>query len=187
MTHVSRLAGPIAKGNFRNETDYRMSNGSPHPALSPHRMRGEGGFSRVRGVPAHDVALAEFPRRAIIARKPLAGFRVVEDALSLRVPLDLPAREHGDEAEVSGKSGVMGHLHRGDRGLPRFHAVEKVAPVAALGERQFHLALVLREAAGVFPFLVRGFEGIAAVHPDPALGADPLGAVPDVRVPAGDD
>src|SRR5436190_7123781 len=33
----------------------RMSNRSPHPALSPHRMRGEGGFSRVRGVPAHDV------------------------------------------------------------------------------------------------------------------------------------
>src|SRR5438132_6988199 len=32
-----------------------MSNGSPHPSLSPHRMRGEGGFSRVRGVPAHDV------------------------------------------------------------------------------------------------------------------------------------
>src|SRR5205814_9997010 len=26
-----------------------------HPALSPHRMRGEGGFSRVRGVPAQDV------------------------------------------------------------------------------------------------------------------------------------
>src|SRR5213082_2010947 len=32
-----------------------MSNGSPHPSLSPHRMRGEGGFSRVRGVPAIDV------------------------------------------------------------------------------------------------------------------------------------
>src|SRR5437879_10087466 len=47
---VHSWARPIAKINFRNETDDRMSNGSPHPALSPHRMRGEGGFSRVRGV-----------------------------------------------------------------------------------------------------------------------------------------
>ena len=59
--------------------------------------------------------------------------------------------------------------------------------MAALGERQFRLALFLREAAGVFPFLVRRFEGVAAVYPDPAVSADPLGAIPDVRVPAGDD
>src|SRR5438132_756966 len=39
-----------AVGHARN--DGRMSNGSPHPSLSPHPMRGEGGFSRVRGVPA---------------------------------------------------------------------------------------------------------------------------------------
>src|SRR5439155_1328439 len=60
-------------------------------------------------------------------------------------------------------------------------------PVAALGEGQFHLALFLRKAAGVFPFLVRRFEGVAAVYPDPIVGPDPLGAIPDVRMPAGDD
>ena len=44
----------IAKINFRNEIDGRRRTNSPHPSLSPHPMRGEGGFSRVRGVRAHD-------------------------------------------------------------------------------------------------------------------------------------
>src|SRR5438552_11304035 len=49
------LLDELPKRNFRNETACRMSNASPHPSLSPHRMRGEGGFSRVRGVSAHDI------------------------------------------------------------------------------------------------------------------------------------
>jgi len=52
----------------------RMSNGSP--ALSPHRMRREGGFSRVRGVPAHDV-----DRKFILAK-----------GLAPLIPVPLPIR-----------------------------------------------------------------------------------------------
>jgi len=41
---------PIAKRDFRNETESYTRRGSPHPSLSPHPMRGASGFSRVRGV-----------------------------------------------------------------------------------------------------------------------------------------
>src|SRR5438034_2420950 len=58
----------VAKSHVRNETDSRMSNGSPHPSLSPHRMRGEGGFSRVRGVPAHDIDWKLIMATTLVAR-----------------------------------------------------------------------------------------------------------------------
>ena len=52
MNSAARPYRPIAKINFPNRN--RLSN-AQRPSLSPHRMRGEGGFSRVRGVPTYDI------------------------------------------------------------------------------------------------------------------------------------
>ena len=82
---------------------------------------------------------------------------------------------------------MMRHFHRCHRGPARLDGVEEVAKVSTLGQRQFHLALVLLEDLGVFPLLVRGFKGFAAIDPDPAVGADPLGAAANVRMSASDD
>src|SRR6266481_2138916 len=115
------------------------------------------------------------PRLAEGARKQLARTLVTQDALRLRVPFDLAPHQKRDETQMPGKGGMMRHYHWRHRGLARLDGVEEVAKVSTLGKRQFHLALVLPEQPGVSPLLVRGFKGIAAIDPYPAVRADPLG------------
>jgi hypothetical protein len=63
----------------------------------------------------------------------------------------------------------MRHLHRCNRRLSRLHAVQEVPEMPARGEGQLHLTQILREGTAFLPFLVRGLEGVAAVHPNPAV------------------
>lgn len=88
--------------------------------------------------------------------------------------MDCAAGEHGDEAEVAGDERVVRRLHRGDGGLARLDRVKEVAMVAGRGEDRLRDEL-LGQWAFFQPLGIAGVEA-GAVDPDPAVGANPLGA-----------
>src|SRR4030065_393749 len=100
---------------------------------------------------------------------------IADDGLGRRVPLDLPADLHGDDAEMSDTRRAVGRFGRGDRLGPAADAVEEVlVMVPALGEPDL-------SGADDLAFQARGLGlELAAVDPDPAVFADPLRAAPDL-------
>ena len=78
---------------------------------------------------------------------------------------------------------MMRGLDRGDRRLAGLHAVNEVAMVV-VGLVELHLVAVVRDFANQSSV---GGVIAAAVHPDPAVGADPFRAAANVVIAAGDD
>src|SRR5438093_797192 len=79
----------------------------------------------------------------------------------------------------------MRDLHWRDCWFPRLYAIEEISIVI---ERlvQFDLAQAVRQLVAVLPFRIGSVEP-AAIHPNPAIAADPFGTAADVWVAAGDD
>src|ERR1043165_3058458 len=113
------------------------------------RISSNPGFPHVRCIPTRlsprlgkmAYASTQRPGLAVGARKQLARTVVPQNALRLRVPVDLAPRQERDETQVPGNGGMMRHFHRRHRGPARLGRIEEVAKVSTLGQRQFHLAL----------------------------------------------
>jgi len=56
----------------------------------------------------------EMPWRTVFARQQLAGLGITDDLFAFRIPFDLAAGEHGDEAKVPGDGRVVGGLRGRD-------------------------------------------------------------------------
>src|SRR5581483_11937874 len=124
--------------------------------------------------------------RAIGACQQLARFLVAVDFFAGDIPFQFAAtQQHRDQTEVPGNGRMVRGFHRGDGGLAGLHARDEVGLVV-VGFVKFDLAQFLRKLLEITPFRIRGVE-LAAVHPYPAIRADPFRPAFDFRIPAGDD
>src|SRR4051794_6747664 len=86
-------------------------------------------------------------------------------------------------AKMSRNGRVMSDLHRRDGALARPDAIQEVLLVIGRGV-ELHLAQLSGEVLALLPRRVGAVKSLA-IHPYPALGANPLHAGLDVFMPSG--
>src|SRR5207244_12504018 len=86
------------------------------------------GASRLRGFTSNRVVAV---RLAHLAGEVAVGLGVVDELLALRVPAELAAQPHGDDAQVTHRHRAVADLGLGDRRLAAADAPEEVAHVVA--------------------------------------------------------